>query len=228
MIVDDGCASFAKSFHDTIAPDYPDAKEQTCVWHETKNLVSKSEFDKLSSRTVVRGPFKFPILQKLIDTDVLTLDMAKRHFEWSVRHADCNVNALKDNLVYLIFSFHDYFINLIYISRNKGLEYLLKGVDLPEKTADYRAFRAFLEGCVSDDKRLERILLYKFTSFNESFHALCNKYCPKSEYVGYAAYCRRKTLARLHWNQVRRDGRSKSNLVLGFEWKIIDKLIKLM
>ena len=64
-----------------------------------------------------------------------------------------------------------------------------------------------------------------FTSWAESFHSLCNKYAPKSDYVQFEEWIRRKKLARLHWNDNIKNQRDRAMPVPPFQLKLM-KLMK--
>lgn len=53
-----------------------------------------------------------------------------------------------------------------------------------------------------EEHDLEKLVSYKATSLVESFHSLCNKYCPKHMHRGHTRYILKKGVARLHWNEL--------------------------
>ena len=106
---------------------------------------------------------------------------------------------------------------------------MLKDTGILEGSDEHLFLQQWLQGRVADDAQLERLRFGTFTSFNESFHAICNKYCPKHDYVEHAEYCRRKSLARLHWNEIRENGVPLSKVpVFRFQREIIRDMIALM
>ena len=95
---------------------------------------------------------------------------------------------------------------------------------MDNRHADFAALRDWLAERVDDDSKIEMLLGGDFTSFAESFHALCNKYAPKSEYVCFEEWVRRKKLARLHWNSKISDPVKKTVSVLPFQRKMIENM----
>ena len=87
----------------------------------------------------------------------------------------------------------------------------------------------YLASCVDDDEELESVVELRRTFFAESFHALCNKYCPKQQYVGFRVYVMRKSLARLHWNENRAsssaEGSKNGPVVFNFQKNIMNRYI---
>lgn len=109
---------------------------------------------------------------------------------------------------------------------------LLKDTGLNPTDAEYKHFDQWLHNLVKTttaiNNKLLSLLAYKFTSFSESFHAVCNKYCPKHDYVQFEEYTRRKTKARFHWNEIRAESYATNPLVLKWQSAFISRLMEVM
>ena len=69
-------------------------------------------------------------------------------------------------------------------------------------------------------KNMPRMLKggYLSTSRIESFHSVCNKYCPKGVRYTFFSYCFRKQLAKLHWNAIQAETGRKWRICLVQRW----------
>jgi len=134
--------------------------------------------------------------------------------------------------LYILYDLYDYILIFYFEIRDEGAAFLLKDTALKLADAEYKQFDLWLHSLVKPttamNNKLTGLLAYKFTSFSESFHSVCNKYCPKHDYVQYDEYCRRKTKARLHWNEVRSERYATSPLVFRWQTVFINRLMALM
>lgn len=77
-----------------------------------------------------------------------------------------------------------------------SVDHYQKKHDIPANEA--AGLRAWLESLIAKD--LQYYVNGTHTSFCESFHALCNKLCPKALIKSFMMYCMRKECAVIQWN----------------------------
>lgn len=101
---------------------------------------------------------------------------------------------------------------------------MLRNLDnVPEKEVQF--FKLHLTSFLPEEDGFAATVEMRRTYFAESFHALCNKYCPKHQVTRFEMYSHYKALAFLHWNEVRERRLSETPPVLDFQRKLIVAIV---
>ena len=83
-------------------PQFEATIGQTCTWHAARTI-SEGVESALTQRTKLRGPFKYPNLQKLSEERVITRRVVQRQLEYSIRHGEGDIQKIRSIFRYFIF-----------------------------------------------------------------------------------------------------------------------------
>lgn len=176
----DAASCAGKSVNEHLRPRWPEVAHQHDLWHKTRGWGASLQLLANQKPQKHSRAWSFPQLHELLG-DFTTLHQLagklKRHFVW----VSNNCEGSPDKFLALW--------------QQAGPHYAQK-LALPP--ADAKGLADWLEHLFSKDHSY--FLHGLQTSYTESYHSTCNKYCPKGYPWSYCTYQMRKNLATLHWN----------------------------
>ena len=181
-IVTDACTGAAKSVGQYLKTIWPLIVHSHDLWHKTRKWTfNLSEF--CNQRPYFRAhSYKYPLIQQSFEDGELLVGKLKRHFVF------CASNCGGDRSA---------FINTF---SEAAAHY---GEIFNWSSMEIQAFKTWLTELVEADA--EFFIHGLQTSATESFHNICNIYCPKGVPWSFLNYCCRKYLAALDWNTTQRE-----------------------
>jgi hypothetical protein len=174
----DGCTTALGVFTALILRHWPNAKLGRDNWHKMKEWESKFlSFCEQNTKKYAQDRVR-PIISDLYNSGKLQCYKIKKHFIYCAN--DCNGSAETFRTMFLGLADH-------YASK----------YGIP--ASEVKQFKEFLDTLLGKDLNL--YIHGTHTSLCESFHSLCNKYCPKGCIRSFAMYCMLKDLAIIQWNE---------------------------
>jgi len=174
----DGCTTALGVFTAYILSRWPLAKLGRDNWHKMNDWHTKFEtFCSQNTRAYARDRL-CPRISELYDTGKLHCYKIKKHFI----HCANNCNGSAETFKEMFLGMADYW----------GDKF-----DIPDDELVH--FRSFLAALLGKDLHL--YVNGTHTSLCESFHSLCNKFCPKASVRSFAMYCMLKDLCIIQWNE---------------------------
>lgn len=174
----DGCTTALGVFTALILTHWPNAKLGRDNWHKMKEWESKFHaFCEQNTKKYAQDRLR-PVICDLYNRGKIQCYKIKKHFIYCANN--CNGNAE---------TFREMFLGLA--------DHYASKFDIP--AAEVKDFKEFLASLLGKDLHL--YVHGTHTSLCESFHSLCNKYCPKGCVQSFAMYCMLKDLAIIQWNE---------------------------
>lgn len=174
----DGCTTALGVFTAYIVANWPDAKLGRDNWHKMNDWHNRFEaFCNKNTKAYARDRV-CPRISELFNSGKIHLYKIKKHFIFCANECGGSVDRFRE----MFLGMADYW----------GDKY---GIPEPELVH----FRIFLDDLLGKDLHL--YVNGTHTSLCESFHSLCNKYCPKAQVRSFDMYCMLKDLAIIHWNE---------------------------
>lgn len=176
----DACSAAGTSVTQYLSPRWPDILHQHDLWHKTKGW-STALKDFSSNRLKKHSrQLLYPCLNALVNkSDTQLAGRLKRHFVWVSNNCEGHPDLFME------------------LWEEAAFHYAQK-YSLPENEVE--AFTKWLRDLFAKDSKY--FLHGMQTSNAESYHSVCNKYCPKGFKWSFSSYSMRKSLATLHWNHV--------------------------
>ena len=199
-IVTDACTGASTSVQQYLNAVWPACHHSRDLWHKTRKwTIGLGNY--CSKRPVPRAPFLYPSIQQSWSDGELLAGKLKRHFVFCA--GSCNGDRVR-------------FIQLF----SDAAGHYGQKFNWPQ--VEIQAFKKWLVSLVGDDA--EYFINGLQTSATESFHNICNYYCPKGERWNFSIYCCRKNLAALHWNTKQREIQSVVEMKQNIIKKVMLKL----
>lgn len=188
-VLNDCVTDACSSAHTTMQEVFSGTIHEGCyqnydLWHFLKGFLSEIVALVCTRTAKYARTFKYPQLRKLYNDGKITSNKLK---SWWINISTqvANLTTLNDDQKVAAFE---------YMWRGAARHYGLTG-------ADKIAFEAWAETKISSVPFFIHGLT---TSQTESLHALNNKYAPKGRIRSFRVYKMRKSIAILHWNELKR------------------------